>query len=579
MEPTHFLLDIDGVLRAGPINQLPGLEIIQHYMERTTKEKLPLISLCTGRGRGFGEAMHQNIGAPDTFSIFENGCFIEKITSMPRAFIEHEKVKENRDLFAQIASFLADYVTKQGYYREPKEVMVTISVKGTNKSASELETQIREKLSTHNKTWLAQVEITHSTTAVDITPQGVSKASGVELFAKHQRLDTRNICGVGDSKADCEFLELVGFAGCPSNAEKPVIDVVKKKIKESGSDHGFVAHRPDIFGVVEILEYFTQLKNVHLLETLLPSLREVQAVRERATFIATRARKKQWDPGFAMYEIDEQPQVAVTDDQRKLLECPTDTAYGTYWRWPAGGVLFVLKDRTGYFCPVLLRDQEAPADKWCFGTGAGVGNSEGEFLFPNRVALREAAEEVIICVGSKIAYPWIVNDTWGVMNLALEEIARKNLILASRIGRHQVSDIIPLKANLLSLDRSYRFAVKWGDKTTELSGLLVQDQSIGAVDYLGAIEIDLAEYPVDVVVLLDGEIKRASPLFREVYLFQLENSSLPSGYKLGNLKNVFQHGVSIKEIRPWKDWSECKSKRDFGLTPGLKTILESLRQL
>ncbi len=573
MEPKHFLLDIDGCLRAGPINQLPGLEIIQHYVERAKREKLPLISLCTGRGRGYGEAMHQNIGAPDTFSIFENGCFMEKITCTPRELVEHPDVNKNRDLFAEIASFLADYAVEKGYYREPKEVMVTISVKGTNKKPDKLEEEIEKELT--KKKWLKDVYTTHSETAVDITPKGVSKATGVLLFAKHEKLKVKDICGVGDSQADCGFLELVGFAGCPSNAKPEVKAVVRKKIKKFGHDHGFIAPSPGIFGVEEILEYFNKLKKVRLLDTLLPLLSDVQAIRDRTCFMVTRAMKI-LDKKHIIYEIEENPHVATTKDERRLLERPTDR---TYWRWPAGGVLFVLKDRRkGYFCAVVLRDQDAPVDPCCFGTGAGVGAGEDEFLFPNRVAMREAVEEIIVCVGNKIACPFIVDDKWGGMNITIEEITRKNLFLASRLGRHYVNGIISLSAKLLDFKGDTKFVTKWGDKSMNIPGVSVEDKNNSAMDYLCAIVVDLGDHSINEVFLLDGEMEGTIPLRREMYLFKLEEAPASKGYKLGELKKVFKEGRPLEDIER-KDLKACGGMDKVKLTPGLKKILESLRRL
>jgi HAD superfamily hydrolase (TIGR01484 family) len=576
MGPTHFLLDIDGCLRKGAINELPGLEIVQHYMKRAREEKkLPLVSLCTGRGRGYGEAMHQNIGAPDTFSIFENGCFMERVTAKPRELVEHPKVKQNRERFAQVASFLASYAEEKGYYREPKEVMATISAGGTGKTPKELEDEIKAELKRQG--WLGLVSVTHSTTAVDVTPEGVSKRTGVELFAEHLHLNVGELCGVGDSVADCEFLNLVGYAGCPSNAEEPVKEVIRDKRTKLGSDHGFEAPRRDIYGVVEILEYFNRSKELHLLETILPPLSMVQAIRDRATFMATRATKKRLpEQGVVCYEIDEDPHVATTLDQRELLESPIESATeGTLWRWPAGGALFVLKDRKGeYFCPLILRDEGARPDPNCFGTGAGLGASEDGFLFPNRVAVREAMEETVICMRQKIAYPFIRQDKWGGLNIAVEQIARKNQFLADKLGDYPVEDVVSVPATLLDLKTDTLCSTKWGNRSLEIPGLFVEDERSGAIDYVCAVEMDLGEHSADEIVLLDGEIQGTTPLWREMYLFELKAKS-QSGHELGKVIKIFRKGRAIKKRRS-ATWEECKKEHNIGLTPGLKRILESL---
>lgn len=90
------------------------------------------------------------------------------------------------------------------------------------------------------------INITHSASAVDITPIGIDKASGVKFLAEKTGISTENMLGIGDTRGDLPMLNLVGIPTGPANASQDVKDIAK-----------FIARSEGVIGVAEILKHFT----------------------------------------------------------------------------------------------------------------------------------------------------------------------------------------------------------------------------------------------------------------------------------------------------------------------------------
>lgn len=86
-------------------------------------------------------------------------------------------------------------------------------------------------------------DMTHSASAVDITPRGVSKASAVQGLLTAAGLLPEEVLGVDDSAAGAEWLRVVGFRATPANGS-PALD-------------GIVHYRspyPEVGGLIDILQ-------------------------------------------------------------------------------------------------------------------------------------------------------------------------------------------------------------------------------------------------------------------------------------------------------------------------------------
>ncbi len=94
--------------------------------------------------------------------------------------------------------------------------------------------------------WDSLLEITHSQSAVDITPRGVNKGSGIRQLAKLVRIPVDEMLGIGDSHGDLPMLQVVGTRACPANASEEIKNL----------SH-FVAEGEGPHGVSEILQKYT----------------------------------------------------------------------------------------------------------------------------------------------------------------------------------------------------------------------------------------------------------------------------------------------------------------------------------
>lgn len=69
------------------------------------------------------------------------------------------------------------------------------------------------------------VNWSHSTTSIDITPDGTSKAGGVRAISREYGVEMADTLGIGDSNGDLSMLGAVGQAFCPRNASAEVKQV------------------------------------------------------------------------------------------------------------------------------------------------------------------------------------------------------------------------------------------------------------------------------------------------------------------------------------------------------------------
>jgi HAD superfamily hydrolase (TIGR01484 family) len=96
---------------------------------------------------------------------------------------------------------------------------------------------------------LAKVSWSRSHTAIDITPQGVDKATGVAHVLARFGLNPADATGIGDSQGDISFLSMVGQVCCPFNAS-PTVRVL--------ADH--VSRHSHACGTLDILQ---RIKTLH----------------------------------------------------------------------------------------------------------------------------------------------------------------------------------------------------------------------------------------------------------------------------------------------------------------------------
>lgn len=248
-EPKLILCDIEGCLMpADRIEARPEnlSEIASYCVAAKADSSLPPMVFCTGRQAPYSECLAQIIGAifPGMPSIVENGAFLYDIgkNKMIRNPIVKDALLKNR---SELVGRLDNWLEKRGGRREPgKEVCISLNPPAgtlTEDFCSEVKTFIGADADDYN--------ITHSKSAVDITPAGIDKAAGLDHLISVTGIAAENILGIGDTTGDLPMLKRVGLPAVPINASDEVKQVAK-----------YVSAFSETEGVTDILRRFTSWK-------------------------------------------------------------------------------------------------------------------------------------------------------------------------------------------------------------------------------------------------------------------------------------------------------------------------------
>lgn len=241
--------DIEGCLTVNKKQPIDTgtLTKIHAYCELARRGEKPPIVVCTGRPQPYAEAILQTLDAffPNFPSIVENGCYL--YDPVEDVIIPNPAVAGKEGDLRKIRIFLEDrLVAKNTCKIEPgKELCVSLNAL----LGMSIEDLFRLTLETLPEELKKLVFIAHSSSAVDITPKGVNKASGLEFLSRRTGVEFAEMVGIGDTAGDFPMLEKVGFPACPGNANKDVVELVKKR-------GGYVAEAPNTAGVWEILLHY-----------------------------------------------------------------------------------------------------------------------------------------------------------------------------------------------------------------------------------------------------------------------------------------------------------------------------------
>lgn len=230
-----ILTDIEGCITK---NKGYPLDLLSLQWIRENLKKLPPISLNTGRSKPYIEAILQALGDFQD-SIGENGCtiyLVEKDDIVLHPIINDNILKEKEEL----KKFLKEKIKNLGHIEPGKEVCVSlfpeegILVKDLAEYTQEL---IKEEF--------PEFQLVYSSVAVDITPKGIDKGSGMDILLEMKNLSYDEVLGIGDSLGDFPFLSKLKYKAPPANGHP--------KIKEIAT---YVAKEEDIKGLIEIFKHF-----------------------------------------------------------------------------------------------------------------------------------------------------------------------------------------------------------------------------------------------------------------------------------------------------------------------------------
>lgn len=201
--------------------------------------------LCTGRQLPYVEAALQALGVfSDIPSVAENGASLyfpktKEVLLHPAITLE---AKETLNVIRQKALEIVKHVGGNQEYGKAFTISLTPP---SQYSIKEFYQHVRERLNKFSDL----VEISYSQSAVDITPRGVNKGSGLRFLVQIAKIDLNNVVGIGDSQGDLTMLREVGHSACPANADENIKSIVE-----------YVSSLRTTDGVIDIIRQFVMRK-------------------------------------------------------------------------------------------------------------------------------------------------------------------------------------------------------------------------------------------------------------------------------------------------------------------------------
>jgi HAD superfamily hydrolase (TIGR01484 family) len=237
-----IVCDIEGCLTPGkgkPLN-LDALAKIRNYNYQSKKqEQVPPITLCTGRSLPYVEAMMQAIDGHIP-AISENGAGL------------YDPIKDDYQLNPQITQHTKNQMLEakniindqiisnfRAKFEWGKDFVLSVNPP-SDISIEEFFKIVHDNFKMHN----IDLNITHSASAVDITPKGIDKFSGLQLLLEKLQLVPEEVAGIGDTRGDFSVLKNVGFSAAPNNATDEVKQIVN-----------YVSDYENGDGVVDIIKH------------------------------------------------------------------------------------------------------------------------------------------------------------------------------------------------------------------------------------------------------------------------------------------------------------------------------------
>lgn len=210
-----ILLDIDGCVTEGKNKPISPTSL--ERLSQLIKDSQLKTSFCTGRSAVYVEALSQAIGIND-WCICENGAYIyHPITD---DIIYHPDITER--ILLKLSK-LKHIITTNTEFKNLVKIElgkeICISLNPIQNSIEETYNILKSKLP------LDELYITHSTTAIDITPWGINKRSAIDFLALIEKRKLEEYIGIGDSWGDVSFLNACRLIACPNNAIKEIKEI------------------------------------------------------------------------------------------------------------------------------------------------------------------------------------------------------------------------------------------------------------------------------------------------------------------------------------------------------------------
>ena len=213
------ICDIDGCLNSGKASPL-DLEALASIRIAVSQlhQRDTGFTLCTGRPQPYAEAFAALLDVRLPLVCENGGLIYDRTTDTTTALV-------SADTATGLDSLKRDLGTLPGFgselFFEPGKV-VSASITGPkvvnadHAALSALTKELAVQFASHPFQW------THSTTAIDVTPLGTDKASGVKALLQRVAPGDVPTIGIGDTAGDIPFLKQCNRVLVPFNASSAV---------------------------------------------------------------------------------------------------------------------------------------------------------------------------------------------------------------------------------------------------------------------------------------------------------------------------------------------------------------------
>lgn len=252
----NYLLDIDGCVLSTKGDVSPSyyraLAELSKYIHRANQRNLPAIMFCTGRDRNYVEAVSFMVGLPNAFCVIEGGIGLFNPTTKELLY-NPALTPDAQRVFKEISQKRIPLILKQypEMFLYPGN-MVNVAIERKYGASIPIE-KCYEVIKTELADFETLIEIHYFDSAVDISPAGIDKASGIRFLSDYTGLNLNSIAIIGDSDGDRPAMLLLKHIGCPSNTSDTCKELVRGK-------KGYVSSFPYIAGVIDIIAYMEMEK-------------------------------------------------------------------------------------------------------------------------------------------------------------------------------------------------------------------------------------------------------------------------------------------------------------------------------
>ena len=502
---SAVLISLEGTLLPpkGGAKNLHQLLRVRRYFDLSTQGLVPPLVITTERNRSYVEDFLRDIGIPSSFPhIIEGGAALYYADL--NCTIDNPQNEGFKDIRAVIVGIAGDVAQRNGCILDCEKKAIVTLYPGAFQEIDHLSHVCRKALIDFD----SQIEISTSSSSVDITAKGINKGSGLLFWSQKTGIKPDTILVIGNGENDLSMFLHAEYIACPGNATLKVKNAVRRR-----DERGFVAHAHETTGVVQTLGHFF---GVDLPDPRLISLATVAAARQKKDLMCAKIPTTHLmvSRGAVRIEIPDEPQVAIDREGFRALVEPS---HGEFFRWGAGGLAPILSTKDGEFLVTIHRDADAASWPNTLTVPTGLTADETEFVSIIHAMVREGIEEILIKTPKGLFAP--------SFRTMLQKTVNGILPVSLKFARHFWPGIKTLDrrwASFVRLRQEVNLEVAWGAKHSSLNCIVTIHPETNGIDAVKVVRYDVPYHLHDISIADGEETRKGEPLNRSIYLISLD---------------------------------------------------------